>query len=400
MDVFPGQNVAVTVRITPPNSILRGTYDVEILAISNSNSNVQQKDILRVYINTELPHLAADFGIPSELAPTSDKFNIILKNVGTTPLSDLKASLQSGLLPDADMNVNYINNGQASLIWDQFVEIPSNTKPGKYPVTLQILKDGVQVGELKKIVEILGQAKVNVDESITKGFLSETHDVFLENVGNIPATDSYTVEVPRWQKIFVQSTPKAYVMKAGKNTAELVWPYSLDLEQNARITYKISYVPLLAALIAALVLLYSLGWYYRQEFTISKEVYDEPGSKAMKVKITVKSRAPLVQDSVIVEDAVPTPLKLVKEFATVEPTLIRRQAGAMKVVWKFGKIYPGEERVLAYNLKTALPLIGSLVLPEARLKVRINNKAKQYLSNRVTVNARGVKVDETPAVED
>ncbi|MFH0868722.1 MAG: hypothetical protein V1839_00685 [archaeon] len=396
--VFSGETQPAVVKITPPKGILRGTYDIEIIGISNQDPTEQSKDILRVYINTEEPHLAADFGMPDAMAPASDKFNIILKNTGTAALTGLTANLQSNLLPYSDIKLNYLDAGQASLVFDRLYEIPSNTAPGKYDVSLELFKDGIHVGDLNKIVEILGQVKVSAYESIAKGFLSETHIVTLENVGNIPAVNSYLVDVPKWQRIFVHSTPKAYVTKL-EGAAQFAWPYSLQTSESTQIIYKISYVPLLAALIAALVLMFSAGWYYRQEFTVLKEVFDEPGSKAMKVRLTIKSRAPLVQNSVIVEDAVPTPLKLVKEFATAEPTAIRRQAGAMKVVWKFDKVYPGEERVLSYNLKSTLPMFGNLVLPAAKVRVRMNNKPKLYLSNRVTFSGRGVKVDEPVQIE-
>jgi len=399
VSVSSGQVEPVTVRITPPTNVLRGIYDVEVIAISITNPKIQTKDILRVYINSESPHLAADFGIPSQLAPTEDKFNIILKNTGTIGLSGLTASLNSELLPAANMNVGDLGAGEASLVWDQSVAIPANTKPGNYDVILNVFKDGINVGRLKKVVEILGKAKVVSDESVAKGFLSETHVIELQNIGNIPIVNSYLVDVPGWKRLFMQTTPKAVVSGYG-SVAEFAWPYKLGMEETTKISYTISYVPLLAAVLAALVMLYALGWYYRQEFTITKEVFREDDTKSMRIKLTVRNHAPLVQSNIIVEDSVPTPLKLTKEFATMQPTLIKRQAGAMKVLWKFGTIYPGEERVLAYNVKSSLPLIGNFVLPEAKVRVRIDKKLpKQYLSNRVTVEGMGVKVEEPAEVD-
>lgn len=399
VNVFSGQSEPVTVKITPPTNVLRGVYDVQIVAISNSNPDEQATEIMRMYVNSELPHLAAEFEMPSAFAPTDDKFNVILKNVGTLALSGLTAELKSDLLPDVDnLAVGQLSAGQAALVWDKFVSIPTNTKPGKYDFTLTVFKDGEKIGTLVKKVDILGQGKVSADENIEKGFLSETHVVTLTNVGNVPVADSYAIEVPGWQRLFIHGEPKATVTKLG-SSAELAWPYSLDLDGNTTVVYTLSYVPLLAALIASLVLLFALSWYYRQEFTILKEVISEADSKSMRVKLTIRNHAPLAQNNIIVEDAVPTPLKLVKEFATAEPTAIRREAGAMKVLWKFGTIYPGEERVLAYNLKSSLPIMGSLVLPEAKVRVRIDKQPKQFYSNRVTVEGKGVKVHEDKQVE-
>lgn len=395
VSVFSGQVEPVTVRITPPQNVLRGVYDIEIIAISNSNPKIQTKDILRIYINSELPHLDADFGIPAQLAPTEDKFNVILKNVGTVALSGMTASLKSDLLPTADMDVNFLDAGQASLIWDQNVEIPANTPPGKYNVLLDVFKDGINIGQLKKVVEILGKAKVVADESTVKGFLSETHFIQLKNIGNIQITNSYLVDVPSWQRIFIQTKPHATVAKYG-NLAEFAWPYKLGVEEATNVSYTISYVPLLAALLAMLVVLYSLGWYFRQEISILKEVTNETDSKSMKIKLTIRNHAPLVQSNIIVEDAIPTPLKLTKEFATVHPTVMKREAGAMKVLWKLGAVYPGEERVLAYNVKSSLPLLGNFILPPAKVRVKIDRKIpKQYLSNRVAVSGKGIKVEES-----
>jgi len=392
VDVFSGQVEPVTLRIRPPANILRGTYDIEITAVSNTNPSVQAKDILRLYITSELPHLGAEFGILNAFEPGEESFNIIAKNTGTTSLAGLTAKVESPLLPKAEeVNLGSLDAGKAFLAWSKSFEIPSNTPVGLYDFKFTIFQDGEQISKFIKKVQILGKGKVTVDEQVYGGFLSGTHAVTLTNLGNIPDKDYYEINLPSWKRYFVHSEPEARVTKLG-NTAELAWPYDLDVGNNTRVVYTLSYVPLLALVISVLIMLYAAGWYFRQEFSISKEVLAEEGAKALKVQLSVRNHAPLAQNNIVIEDLVPTPFKLAKEFATLAPSAIRKEAGKMKLIWKIGTIYPGEERILTYSLRSALPLLGNIVLPEAKVRAKLNNKAKQFYSNRVSVRARGVKV--------
>jgi len=69
--------------------------------------------------------------------------------------------------------------------------------------------------------------------------------------------------------------------------------------------------------------------------------------------------------------------KLVKNFGTVVPSQIISTKSGTRLIWKFDSFAPQEERMLSYELKSEIHVIGKLQLPQAKL---LQRKGKQVLS--------------------
>ena len=89
-----------------------------------------------------------------------------------------------------------------------------------------------------------------------------------------------------------------------------------------------------------------------------------------------------IGDSVIkdleVFDYVPTLIDIVKEFSigTLNPTRVLKheKKGRSAVIWDIEKLDPHEERIVSYNIKSKLTILGELTLPSAVVKFTHNNK--------------------------
>ena len=138
-------------------------------------------------------------------------------------------------------------------------------------------------------------------------------------------------------------------------------------------------------------LFYVLAWYYRQDVSITKEI--ESHGDSLKVRVTAKGASRSMLKSVVVEDYVPTPLKLGQKFSPVHPKAIKQEAGKVKLIWRLDNLYPGDERVFTYTMKSSLGVIGDVLLPAAKAKTHIDGESKVFYSNRVAMKGK-VKVSE------
>jgi hypothetical protein len=386
--LYVAGTATTNVLVQPPRDILMGSYAVEIMALSNSNASIRGSGLLMLTILSELPHVEPSWSISSTIEPGKTNVTLILRNAGSTDVSGITAKLTSPLLKTpVEFNVGNMARGEAKLVWNTILDIPLNTLAKDYDFTLTVFKDGDYVMDYVHKVNVLEKESVNVTVLKEPKFLGKKYTVTIENVGNTLADNYYKITVPSWQRFFIEGKVRP-VISVDDDTAEAAWPYSLPLGASTTLIYTISFLPLLAILISALLLLYAVFWYFGQGLSISKELMH--AERALKVKLHIKNNSTRPQRNIIVEDSIPTPLTLSREFATLHPTAIKKSDGAVKVLWKFDVIWPHEEKILTYNMKSSLAISGMVMLPAAKIRKKgdIGETPKVFLSNRVAVKGR------------
>lgn len=384
----PHSTARINVRVIPPRDVRIGTYAIDVPIISETDNIKKGSVSLRLNVVTELPKLEPTFGIPNEIEPGILKLNVMLQNTGAEAVEGISAKLESKFLEPVEMNLNNFGFKETKLIYDKEIEIPSTTSPGIYDIKLDVYQNGQILSKYVKQIQILGKENIVVDDKVEKSLLGEGHIVTIQNTGNIEANKEFTVDRPSWNKFLVSGIPKQTSVSSADGKVRFAWAYSLAPGATYALSYKISYVPLAVILIIALIVLSSLMWYYRREFTLTKEVASGKEAKALKIKLTIKNTKPVEQKNVVVEDYIPTPLKLVKEFTTVTPAAIKKEAGVVKIIWKFDSIEGKGERVLSYGIRSTLGIVGMVLLPAAKLKVKINKVLKVFLSNKLSIKGK------------
>lgn len=379
--------------VQPPRDVLIGSYAVEILALLNSNPEIRASDFLKLTVTSELPHVEPNWNIPQNLEPGPTAITLILKNTGTTAVEGITAKIESPFLnAPVELDVGAMSKSEARVVWETNLDIPLNTPAKAYALTLSIFKDGEFVNSYPYPVNILEKPSVNTDIVTEQKFLGTKYTVTLTNIGNTLANADHRITVPKWQRFFIESKSKPAITVIGED-AEASWPYSLPIGASITFIYTISFLPLLALLISILLLLYVGVWYLGQGLSITKELVH--AERALKVRLNIKNNSTKPQRNVIIEDSIPTPLTLVREFATLHPAAIKKSEGAVKLLWKFDVIWPHEEKILTYNLKSALGVVGTVLLPAAKIRKKGDpgETPKIFLSNRVAVRGR-IKAEE------
>jgi len=388
--LMPGASQTVNAKVSPPRDVRIGIYDIQIMAIDDQELSIRGIGFLRLIVNSELPHIEANFITGSAIDPGPTDVDLIVKNTGALSHTSLKGIFTTPFSESQSFDIGFLDIEDAKLLWQGVLDIPYNTEPNVYPFTFIVYQDGVEVSRTTKYLNIKEKETVQVDDIVSSNFLQEKHKLILTNVGNVDAENSYQVQMSTFDRIFTTSRPAASVesLPVGKQVS---WNYNLAQGESVEIKYMISYVPFLEIALSMVLLFYVLAWYYRQDVSITKEI--ESHGDSLKVRVTAKLNFCPNLKSVVVEDYVPTPLKLGQKFSPVHPKAIKQEAGKVKLIWRLDNLYPGDERVFTYTMKSSLGVIGDVLLPAAKAKTHIDGESKVFYSNRVAMKGK-VKVSE------
>ncbi len=287
---------------------------------------------------------------------------------------------------------------------DFYMSPPENIKAGKYTIyfefrtlnntkaaTYEYLNVDV-TSEKPAIVEKIKYVEsVAIKEQEEKGFLETKYTITIENQGTRASAGLYTKFFSKLDAFFMQANPEQNKIEDQPNGKLFVWDYNVAPGQSKIINIKVSYISLLVAIILIVVAVLLLGFYYRENFSLIKEIIlkkDEgEQEKRIKIKLSVANNTSKRQTNVLVQDYIPTPLILTKEdFGTVEPNTIKNKNNKIVLTWKFDVLEPKEERVLSYGMKSKLRVIGKIFLPQSVLYQKIDNK-------ETTVRSKMIKIE-------
>ena len=94
--------------------------------------------------------------------------------------------------------------------------------------------------------------------------------------------------------------------------------------------------------------------------------------------------------NVTVVDYIPNIADISKEFVegTLKPSkvLVHQKKGTI-LKWELSEIAPGEERLISYDLKSKLSIIGNFKLPRAKVVFKKGKREIISYSNSLGVNA-------------
>ena len=244
-------------------------------------------------------------------------------------------------------------------------------------VHVNIMQDSPVVEAKVKLIE-----EIEAQETWSEEFLEKSYSVTLINRGNTLAENVWETSVSITDRFFISTVPEAEIID-GDSTSIIKWTYSIPINSQITYTYNISYLPLFTAIVLIAISLGTLGIYYMSRYKLVKNIKQKRDGY-IKVEIAVKNKTNKKQKNVILEDYVPIPLMLSREFGTMSPTVIKKQKDKLVVMWKFEELQPKEERMLSYKMKSKLKIEGKLVIPPAYIsqkdgkkKIEVFSKIKQ-----------------------
>ena len=252
---------------------------------------------------------------------------------------------------------------------------PMQIRDGKYAVFLKAhstndpsIKNHEYVHVSVKSPEVIEETEdireISVTEESSEGLFGKSYSFNITNSGNVLYSDTWEQIVSSFDLSILRSNLD-YEAKEYGDDHKISWSIDLEPKETMTITYSISYFPVFLGGILLLLASFLFITNYLNKFSVTKEL--KKGADSILVSVSIKNRTNTEMKNVKLEDMVPKPLKLVKDFGTVAPSSIVNAKNGTKIVWKFDVLAPKEELIINYQVKSSMHVLGNIQLPQARL---------------------------------
>lgn len=266
------------------------------------------------------------------------------------------------------------------------------TPPGETEMLVQLIYNGEQLTRLEKNYRVEEYTTVQRNVQTDNAFFKTAKTVTVRNEGNVENTAVVSVPTSMLKTLFISSSIK-HVREVQDGQSALVWRIDLAPNETRTFTYTENYrvLALLLLLIIGGGIAYLL---LRSPLVMMKEavgVAKEDGVSRIKVRIFLRNRSSRIIRDLQVTDRVPSLADVVETESpgTLNPNkmAVSEKKGTL-LRWNLDVLEPYEERVLTYQAKSKLKIIGRMSLPKARARFTYKDKERAVHSNNIEVVER------------
>jgi len=331
------------------------------------------------------PSVVMKTTFPSQLSPKdSVTFTVTLSNLNKLDMKSAQLKIDSRTIYE-EGTVDLGPKEEKTISFN--IPLDPKTLPVDDQVTISLMYKGQNVFiPYAQNFKVVAYSSLADTSSVKKGFLKTTRTITLTNDGNVPFKGSFSLPTTFWKKLFSTTDPEA---AAAKDTG--VWKFSWQTElapyASTSVVIVENYIWVLviiivAGLIALLVLL------KRSPMVLHKHIVetesDEGGLHRVKVLINIKNRGTAKIEAITVIDKIPKLLHIDKAttLGSLHPTKTLHNAQHDTLLqWNIDMLNPGEERVINYQMKSNLHILGGITLPASVTTFKYSGQHKKTRSN-------------------
>jgi len=387
-------------EITPSKSVIPGPYGVKINFRREEPDELTEKTVLiNVQPESEViskykPSLRADVDMPVSITP--DKrltIRINVENQNVLNLTDLKVRISSDLKTLETERVISLDPLEEKVV-DFTYELNPLQEPGEYRVSFELLKGNITIETFATRVLTVIEVKPGFEKKETEklGFLKLTKEIVYTSKSNVKDAQSIVLPIGPFERWFTSTIPKANHFKEdGKRF--IGWDLELEPGESKTIFITVNYRLIFYAIVI-IVGGIALYFMYKSPVAIKKEVSEvnlkEGGISQIRLMLEIKNASKKSVSHVYISDYVPNIADVEKTYmeGTLKPSKIlqHKERGTI-LKWELPELAPGEERLVSYNIKSKLSILGNFRLPRAKVKFKHKNKEYVSYSNTIGISA-------------
>lgn len=380
MTLRPGETGNSTLYAEPDEAAVAGNYGVILTVSSDDGETVERRPSYRIVRDRDI--LITDITTTETTAIPGSVFNATadIKNVRSTEL------------PRNAYEVVFTFAGET-----RTVSVPSliASEPERITASFTaprhesgVMSVDVEVRELGGAVQDTASAQVKIAK--TENIVTDRDSDFMlvasrttiavNNTGNTASNGTtVTAQLPPFTGLFTSFDP-APASTAGADGGTLyTWDLGSVPPGTARtISYRINWW---APGLFALLLIGAVGLGIRQYRSprVVKRTVRRDGTTAVHLRVVNRSGSLL--RNVTVRDTVPGIASLIEKFDASPPETIRTSGDETRMEWNLGRLEPGEERILTYEISPQVEVEGSVSLPSATLQYEAGERETQRTSS-------------------
>ncbi len=328
-----------------------------------------------------LPALGLSIDVGEQINPQLEiPITLQLLNRNPLNLTNLKIRIQSDMPEFVQEQTVHLSPRQEKTV--EFKIIPNKYQlPREYSLFFVLERMGQLIKIVEKKVEILPvKVPFSVERTDTKVLLKTNTELLVTNQGNVRDTQEVFIPVSLWQSLFT-SGDAAIRREQGQRV--LVWEETLDPVESATLNYTTNYrVPLYVLVI--IVVLGTFYLYARSPVELKKSASttkagEEGTFSEVKITLQVRNKSGKPMKDVTITDTIPSIANLEKglELGTLKPSGVKHTHKGAKVSWSIPELDAQEHRVITYQIKAKLSILGTFSLPRASMEYQTSRGRKR-----------------------
>jgi hypothetical protein len=396
--VYPESVTSEKLVITPTKYVGPGMFGVK-LNIKNLQTDILTEEVLIIHIKPPgqavseyLPSVKMSYKMDDQIDPEKPVIiKITLENHNVLNLTDLAIRITSDLATfntEQPVQLKPLEIKDIELKYD----LDPLQAPGEYKLSFELLKSGNLIEKPEPKTITIGEKTPSFKEEIKKEsvFFRTVIEAAYASQSNIKDVQKIKIPISWVKDLFTETDPESTIIKEDGQRFLVI---DLELEPGeTKIVYIttnyriIVYIIIIAAIIAA------IAYITKSPVKIRKGISDvkteEGGISSLKIMLQVISLAKKPIKNVTIVDYIPSIAELEREFivGTLKPTkILKSEKKGTILKWELGELGPKEDRLISYNIKSKLSILGGFRLPRAKVLLRIKGKEKHIYSNSLGV---------------
>ncbi|MBL7160184.1 MAG: hypothetical protein ISS95_01340 [Candidatus Aenigmarchaeota archaeon] len=381
VSVKGGSSGETVIMITPPKNADSKFYRYSVTVTSMNSKESLEKEILFFVKKRSVSGGVKELSMSCTSCSDELYISFLVSNNGQADLDGVEAVVKAGEQQRV-FKLGEIKSDKAKKVSTTFSL--KDVKPARYDMEIEITSDKGKLDSVGKYFIIPVVSDVKYDKKVRSNILGNFITITASNEGN----DENEIEIKsevrgRWWDAFIG--PEPYDKEGGLWT----WKKNLKPGEGTEIEYIEFHWPIPIFFVG--IILTALYIYIRMtNMTITKTIMGIGGGRDISVSLKLKNMGKDAE-RVVVRDVIDPNFSVVGSFESLKP-LIRKIAAGTELIWKFGKVNHGDERVLHYKVKPKFSAKKTTMLPAARVTGKAADKTIITQSNRPIVS--GVKSPE------
>ena len=393
--VEPYDSEKTTFKIRPKDVTNVGLYHIPLTIYSEATSE-QETVYLSVYVGEKfvpnyVPFITADVTFDDYSIDPRKEFNVnfVITNNNLRDYDNVNLFFESQLFSKND---SFALGPKESKTIAYSFKIDEKQTPMEDFVTGTIIAANTTFRLPKITYSIYDYTQeFQVEQSVNDKVYKRYETFTITNSGNANSTQNVLIEQNRLRNIFMSYDlePVSYSVIEGKQYA--VFNIYLDKNGSTQIlrTYNFSLIFVLFIILAIYVAykIYTISEITMDKFArISKT--KEGGIGKVKIIVHIKNRTGRVFHDLEVSDKVPGMFDIEKEYpiGTLKPySIAKTKTGASLLKWHINELEPREERLISYEIKANLSVMGGASFPYAILRYKSAKLSQVIISNEVNL---------------
>jgi hypothetical protein len=402
-ELEPGETGRVHVQLIPKAEVQTGPQAVRVRVRSANTGDVQtfSKVVTVRSLNSSTKIWTPNVGLSAQVDEQVDPregmtIAVYLRNRNPREYdNELDVRVEGGLFTkEYTTSLGGINGEESEKTNQISIPLDPLTPPGTHSLRISLSVNNTVINRYETTYAIIPYTAVTPATSSQTEFFKTTTVYSIENDGNTPQDGEVIHPTSFLKRLFTSASADYSVERTAAGTALV---FTLPLQPNAKSEVTVTENYRLLVLLGLLVVLSVISYYmFRSPTVLRKEAIIYGGStdgvSQIKIRLFIKNRSAKAIHNIHIIDKVTSMADVVKEtsLGTLHPTkIIRKKGHGTLVRWDIDTLDAFEERIITYQVRTQLKLIGDVYLPAMKAKFDKNGRERTSYSNEVNIPREG-----------